>query len=219
MNEISRNDFSTIDRRLSNSTLHSGKGKSHWSMTFRPGKRLRITSGARLNLAKLALALFVSAAGGCVMVGTQYTPPTQQQLAAVGYGAPLTVDYKKAIQTLFLDQLKDPLSAQYIYDSDVPKKWWTQDYIGGALHIGYAVTFRMNSKNSYGAYIGFRKWLILFRDNQIVAVTYDGNSWSEWFYTGSVKEGLHYGSLKADESELQWHQSYHGAEFPWPNVS
>ena len=70
------------------------------------------------------------------MVGTQYIPPTQQQLAAVGYGAPLTVDYKKAIQTLFLDQLKDLLSAQYIYDSDVPKKWWTQDYIGGALHIG-----------------------------------------------------------------------------------
>jgi len=47
----------------------------------------------------LALALLVSAPGGCVM-GTQYIPPTQQQLAAADYGAPLTVDYKKGIQTL-----------------------------------------------------------------------------------------------------------------------
>lgn len=164
----------------------------------------------------LAVALLVSALGGCVM-GTQYTPPTQQQLATLGYGAPLTIDYKKAIQAQFIDKLKDPLSAQYIYDSDVAKKWWTQDNVGGALHTGYAVTFRMNSKNSFGAYVGFRKWLVLFRDNQIAAVTYDGNPWSDQFYTGSIKEGFHYGSLKADESELQWHQSYNGAQFPWPN--
>jgi hypothetical protein len=35
---------------------------------------------------------------------------------------------------------------------------------------------------------------------------------------GSIKQGFHYGSLKADESELQWHQSYHGTEFPWPET-
>jgi hypothetical protein len=40
---------------------------------------------------------------GCVMVGTRYSPPTQEQLAASGYGAPLTIDYKKAIQTLLLE--------------------------------------------------------------------------------------------------------------------
>jgi hypothetical protein len=48
--------------------------------------------------------------GGCMM-GTQYTPPSAQQLAAAGYGATLTIDYKKAIQAFFLDKLKDPLSA------------------------------------------------------------------------------------------------------------
>lgn len=168
-------------------------------------------------LRKLVLGSIVWVLCGCVM-GTQYISPTQQQLAATGYGAALAGDYKKTIQELFLDKLKDPLSAQYIYDPDGPKKWWTQDYIGGALHVGYAVTFRMNSRNSFGAYIGFRKWLVLFRDNRIVAVTYDGNPWSGEFYTGSIKEGFHYGSLKVDESELQWHQSYQGAEFPWPST-
>ena len=168
------------------------------------------------SVRKVAPGLILWVLCGCMM-GTQYAPPSQQQLAAIGYGAPLTGDYKKAIQGLFLDKLKDPLSAQYIYDSGGPKEWWTQDYIGGALHVGYAVTFRMNSKNSFGAYVGFRKWLVLVRDNQIAAVTYDGNPWSGEFYTGSVKEGFHYGSLKPDESELQWHQSYHGTEFPWPD--
>jgi hypothetical protein len=105
------------------------------------------------------------------------SPPTEQQLAAVGYGAPLTIDYKRAIQTFFFDKLKDPLSAQYLFGSS-PQKWWTIDYIGGALDAGYAVRFQLNFKNSYGGYVGFRQWLVLFRDNQIVAVTYDGNPWS-----------------------------------------
>jgi len=70
-------------------------------------------STMKASFSKLALASGLLILGGCIM-GTQYTPPTQQQLAATGYGAPLTIDYKKAIQTLFLDQLKDPLSAQYI---------------------------------------------------------------------------------------------------------
>jgi hypothetical protein len=75
---------------------------------------------------------------GCMM-GTEYRPPTQQQIATLGYGAPLTIDYKKAIQSLFFAKLKDPLSAQYVYDSQ-PQPWWTIDYLGGAQHIGYAVT-------------------------------------------------------------------------------
>jgi hypothetical protein len=84
------------------------------------------------------------------------------------YGATLTIDYKKAIQAFFLDKLKDPLSAQYLFESN-PEPWWTIDYVGRTLHTGYAVRFQLNSKNSYGGYIGFRKWLVLFRDNQIIA--------------------------------------------------
>jgi hypothetical protein len=59
--------------------------------------------------------------------------------------------------------------------------------------------------------------LVLFRDNQIVAVTYDGNPWTQEFYTGSISKGFKYGSYNADEATIQFHQSYHGTEFPWPN--
>jgi hypothetical protein len=75
------------------------------------------------------------------MMGTQYTPPSAQQLATAGYGATLTIDYKKAIQAFFLDKLKDPLSAQYLFESN-PERWWIVDYIGGALHTGYAIRFQ-----------------------------------------------------------------------------
>jgi hypothetical protein len=171
-------------------------------------KNIHITMTALFAASGMALL------PGCMM-GNQYTPPTSQQLAAVGYGAPLTIDYKKAIPAFFFDKLKDPLSAQYLFDSQ-PQQWWTIDYIGGALHVGYAVTFQMNSKNSYGGYIGFRKWLVLLRDNQIVSVTYDGNPWSQEFYTGSVSEGFKYGNYNPDQKTLQFHQSYHGTEFQWP---
>jgi hypothetical protein len=62
---------------------------------------------------KHCLLLFVVAICGCAllagcMMGTQYSPPTQQQLATTGYGAPLTIDYKNAIKAYFLDKLKDP---------------------------------------------------------------------------------------------------------------
>jgi hypothetical protein len=174
-----------------------------------------------LNAKPLLFFVLVNAAsllllGGCMM-GTQYTPPSAQQLAAVGYGAPLTIDYKKAIEVLFFDKLKDPLSAQYVL-AVKPEPWWTVDYIGGTLHTGYAIRFQLNSKNSYGGYIGFRKWLALFRDNQIVAVTYEGNPWSQEFYTGSISKGFKYGSYNVDEATQQFHQSYHGTDFPWPDT-
>jgi hypothetical protein len=46
------------------------------------------------------------------------------------------------------------------------------------------------------------KWLVLCRDNQIVAVTYDGNSWSQEFYTGSISKGFRYGNYNADEATI-----------------
>jgi hypothetical protein len=73
-------------------------------------KNIHITMTALFAASGLALL------SGCMM-GNQYIPPTPQQLAAVGYGAPLTIDYKKAIPAFFFDKLKDPLSALYLFDS------------------------------------------------------------------------------------------------------
>jgi hypothetical protein len=56
-------------------------------------KKIHIAMTALLAASGLALL------SGCMM-GNQYSPPTQQQLAAVGYGAPLTIDYKKDLGVL-----------------------------------------------------------------------------------------------------------------------
>jgi hypothetical protein len=127
--------------------------QSHEKTTTQKNRIRPIGTKPQLLLAASLLLL-----GICTM-GTQYIPPTAQQFAVAGYGAPLTIDYKKAIEVLFFDKLKDPLSAQYVLAAR-PEPWRTIDYIGGTLHIGYAIRFQLNSKNSYGGYIGFRKWSI-----------------------------------------------------------
>ena len=34
--------------------------------------------------------------------------------------------------------------------------------------LGYKVVVKVNAKNSFGAYIGFQRYVFLFRDNQLI---------------------------------------------------
>jgi hypothetical protein len=73
-----------------------------WFDTIVPATPMSLT--VRFTFLK-ALVFALTLLEGCVM-GTQFTPPGDQKLAAIGYGALPTVDYKKAIQAFFLDSLK-----------------------------------------------------------------------------------------------------------------
>lgn len=110
----------------------------------------------------VCLALF----SGCATV-----PPSASDIASIGYGAPLTIDWQAAIKQWFLGYLKDPLTAQYIFAHPPQQGWARKPPIEGSqLLLGYAVLVRVNAKNSYGAYIGFQPYLFIFRNNQIVYV-------------------------------------------------
>jgi hypothetical protein len=99
------------------------------------------------------------------------TAPSPEQITAVGYGEPLTIDWQGAVKNWFFSDLKDPVSAQYIFPRQ-PKPGYAHKppIEGGGLMVGYQVLALVNGKNGYGAYIGFQPYLFIFRDNQILYV-------------------------------------------------
>jgi hypothetical protein len=101
-------------------------------------------------------------------------PPTQQELAAAvtatGYGEPLTIDWQAAIKQWFFTTLKDPLSAQYVFSQPVKGAARVITPNGSKVVPGYRVIVQVNGKNSYGAYVGFRQYSFMFRDNRIISV-------------------------------------------------
>jgi len=111
------------------------------------------------------LLVFVTlAVCGCAVA------PAEQELAATGYGRPLTIDYKKAIRDYMDTKLVDSLSARYKFAE--PYQSWVRDapITGSQLHVGYEVDVLLNAKNQLGGYTGFQPYNFLFRDNQIVDV-------------------------------------------------
>jgi hypothetical protein len=87
-----------------------------------------------------------------------------------GYGKPLTSDFKSAIKNDLRYILKDAMSAQY--DLQPPRKGFLMRFeftpSPQKYHFGYLVEVEVNSKNSFGAYEGFTKYVYLFRDNALV---------------------------------------------------
>jgi hypothetical protein len=115
--------------------------------------------------------LKLAAAALCLM-GCANTPPSDSEVAAIGYGAPLTIDYQAAVKAWFFHYLKDPISAQYVFQgSPQPLSERTGFVNGHQVIAGYQVTVQVNAKNSYGAYIGFSTYYFLFRNNQIINVS------------------------------------------------
>ena len=104
----------------------------------------------------LALAL-----SGCV------SAPTQQEMSSADYG-PAPTDYEATIKDYLSQALKDPYSAdvKYLFE---PRKDWSG--LGGNKQFGYAVCARVNSKNSFGAFVGFKLAYFLIRNDQVIAST------------------------------------------------
>jgi len=98
------------------------------------------------------------------------TTPTKEQLASIGYGNPLTIDYQKAIKDYFEISLFDPFSAQYKFET--PGEYWAKEppLLGSRLYAGYGVPVSVNAKNRYGAYVGYQKYIFIFRDDKIIKV-------------------------------------------------
>ena len=84
----------------------------------------------------------------------------------------------------FHDRLKDPFSAQFEFTE--PKKGYahTPPNEGEKLVAGYKIIAKVNAKNSYGDYAGFRPYLFIFRNNAIVYVFGPTMTETEWALEG-----------------------------------
>lgn len=129
-------------------------------------------------LRMIALALIVSIAG-CAALEDKWHTTTIEDTAT---GEP-PVEYVKIIKTYLENSLKDPFSAQY-KDFSLPIKGSYQKSdiiqsptlvnVNGYVQVtnihGWQVVVEVNAKNSYGAYVGWKTYTFIFRDEKIIYV-------------------------------------------------
>lgn len=74
-------------------------------------------------------------------------------------------NWKAVVKTAISAQLKDPDSAQYQFDRGEPTKTYTELKDGQVLFL-WSAWARVNAKNSYGGYTGYKTYIVKFRDGK-----------------------------------------------------
>lgn len=126
----------------------------------------------------LALALIVSVSA-CTALSDKWHTTTIEDTAR---GEP-PVEYVKTIRTHLENTLKDPFSAQYKdFSTPTHGSFSKHDIIQSPTLInvngydrvtnihGWRVTVDVNAKNSYGAYVGWKTYTFIFRNEKIIYV-------------------------------------------------
>lgn len=109
----------------------------------------------------LGLALTL---GGCAT-----PPPTVDEQQNAYYGEQPDYQWAKAeARELVKDYLKDAESARYEW-LDLERGYIQHHGADGSgIEYGYVLNAKINAKNSFGAYAGFRNYRFLFRDGELV---------------------------------------------------
>jgi hypothetical protein len=98
-------------------------------------------------------------------------PPTAEELAAADFGALISQENAESLADAWLDNyLKDPFSAQKRWQP-LERGWIREAPIdGGSLIFGYRLAGEINAKNSFGAYTGFKTYIFMIRNGEMVGV-------------------------------------------------
>lgn len=105
---------------------------------------------------------------GCAsMLPTFPMEPTQQYINKFDYGG-YPDDFKETIESYFKDILKDPESARFTNYSKPKKDWLSDNEISGETYMGWLVCVEVNSKNSFGGYVGKEAYALLLRGRGVV---------------------------------------------------
>jgi hypothetical protein len=116
----------------------------------------------------IAVAFLVTA--GCAGA------PTQEEISKADYGTPISQEDAQRQAGSFLKRiLKDPDSARVDFASVAPG-WFREAPIhGGGLKFGYMLNAKVNGKNSYGAYMGYKPYRFMFFNGTITSVYAEQN--------------------------------------------
>lgn len=124
------------------------------------------------SIVTLNIIFFLSLITGCAT-----TAPTTEELLNADYGKEIKQSDAVVIAENFLKRtLKDPYSA--IYEWDSVYRGWKKDALiyGAKVKYGYILNGRINAKNSYGGYTGFKMYTFIFYNQNIKAVYVENNS-------------------------------------------
>ena len=78
-------------------------------------------------------------------------------------------DAEVKAKELMAKVLKDPYSAVYSWEP-IEAGWWKDGlFEGGAKHVGWVLRGTVNSKNSYGGFVGQTPVAFVIRDGEVIA--------------------------------------------------
>lgn len=104
----------------------------------------------------LAVALLVAASATFVS-GCAVAPPTPQQIEQASYGEMTAERANEIIIKRLQTTLYDPYTAQLeVFPSTLKKHWATDGK--GHHHYGWIIQYRLNAKNQYGGYVGYKNY-------------------------------------------------------------
>ena len=140
-----------------------------------------------MNRVLIALLLLSS----MFFVGCAASPPTADEFAKADYGSPITQQAAQdKAQSWLKGVLKDPSSAQYDWGT-VQQGWArTAPIEGGKLIWGYRLDAKINARNSFGGYNGYKPYLFMFKNSELHAVWGEqvlGSGYSATPYMGRLK--------------------------------
>jgi hypothetical protein len=96
----------------------------------------------------VVLSATVLTATGCAPKKPTPTPEQEQKLAKL---PPPSKGWEDAVKKELELKLKDPMSAQYKFET--PEKCY---FDNGVIGVGYRTIVLINGKNSYGGYTGYQ---------------------------------------------------------------
>ena len=100
-------------------------------------------------------------------------PPTPEELASADYGASISQPEAQLLVITFFAHypFPDPSSTRYEWWDKVKKGWIGKALQeGGGFEYGYMMGLRVNTKNTFGGYTGFKPYAFRFRDGVIESV-------------------------------------------------
>lgn len=101
--------------------------------------------------------------------------PTQQELASADYGE-YPYSYEQIIKSYLEQRLKDPYSAEYRHIKG-PEKRWAGFF--GRSNYGYSVCYKINAKNSFGGFTGYKTHNFMIYNSQVVQHIYESGERSD----------------------------------------
>lgn len=129
-----------------------------------------------LNWILLIASLVLTA--GCASIGAD-----KSTLVAADFGS-YPDDYKEAVREYFNVTLKDPESARIRFIEEPIKGYVRNAPVAGGRPklYGYVVAVGINAKNSFGGYVGERRYRLLIRNGSVRELIHPNPYFKEAWY-------------------------------------